>query len=96
MILDPHGRLHRALAANAARFGLALRLLDSAERPWSSATFNGWRLTITFRIDGGDPAAWLAALPEEELPVHARLVADLAVVRADDANATLEVLLLEA
>lgn len=93
---DPHAPLLRTLAADAARHGLSMTLRDLAERPWSSATFTGCRLTIAIGIEGGDHAGWLAMLPEADLPVAGRLVADLAVVAADAAGATLEVLLLEA
>lgn len=87
----------RALAASALPYGLTLALHDAAERPWSSATFTGARLTLTLGIAGAgaDPAAWLATLPEADLPVPGRLVADLIVVTATPATATLEVLLLE-
>ena len=96
MIVDPYGRLHRALAVSAARYGLTLRLLGTTERPWFSATFAGSRLTVALGIDGGDPAAWLATLPEEELSMPGRLVADLAVTGRSADDAMLEVLLLEA
>lgn len=86
----------RALAASALPCGLTLALDDAAERPWSSATFTGARLTLRLAIAGADPAAWLAALPDADLPVPGRLVADLIVVAATPATATLEVLLLEA
>ncbi len=85
----------RALAADAWPHGVTLALCDAVERPWSSATFTGAWLDLVLAIDGADPAAWLAALPEAELPVPGRLVADLAVVTATATTATLEVLLLE-
>jgi len=85
----------RALVASARPYGVAPALGDVDERPWSSATFTGSRLTISLDLAGADPAAWLAALPEEDLPVPGRLVADLAVVAATATTATLEVLLLE-
>jgi hypothetical protein len=92
---DPQHRLHRALAASAACHGLTLHPVTAHERPWSSATFTGWRLTLDLAIAGGDPGDWLAALPEEDLPVPGRLVADLAVTHVAAARATLAVLLLE-
>ncbi len=91
----PHCRLHRALAASAACHGLTFHPLGLHERPWSSATFTGVRLTIDLAIAGGDAAAWLDALPEEDLPVPAAIVADLIVTRRRGDRATLEVLLLE-
>lgn len=92
---DPYARLIRALADSAARHGVTIQRRDLHERPWSSATFTGHRLTILVTVAGAAAAAWLAALPEEDLPVPGRLVADLAV--CDQGEATLlEVLLLEA
>ena len=92
---DGQARLHRALAASAACHGLTVHPVTVHERPWSSATFTGWRLTLDVAIAGGDPGDWLAALPEEDLPVPGRLVADLVVTHAAGARATLAVLLLE-
>jgi hypothetical protein len=92
---DPQHRLHRALVASAACHGLTVRMRTTHERPWSSATFTGCRLTLDLVIAGSDPAHWLAALPEEDLPVPGRLVADLVVTHASAARATLAVLLLE-
>ena len=49
-------------------------------RDWSSATFGGERHVIRLTLADDDrAAAWLAALPEAELRVFGRLVADLAV-----------------
>ncbi|MEH3159352.1 MAG: hypothetical protein PGN08_10765 [Sphingomonas taxi] len=92
---DPHARLIRALADSAARHGVTIRRRELHERPWSSATFTGHRLTILVTVAGAASAAWLAALPEEDLPVPGRIVADLAVRDHGDAT-LLEVLLLEA
>ncbi|MCP3733909.1 hypothetical protein M9979_03325 [Sphingomonas sp. RP10(2022)] len=95
MTRSPAARLLRALDASARGHGLTLCLIESQERAWSSATFTGQHLTLAVAIAGGDSAAWLNALPEEDLPVPGRLVADLVVRTHDDAT-TLEVLLLEA
>jgi hypothetical protein len=92
---DPQRRLHRALVASAACHGLTLHPVTVRERPWSSATFTGWRLTLDLAIGGGDPGDWLAALPEEDMPVPGRLVADLVVTHAAATRAALAVLLLE-
>ena len=91
---DPQRRLLRALAADADRCGVAIRMIAAHERPWSSATFVGCRLTIDLAI-AGESCDWLAALPEADLPLPGRIVADLVVVRARGDTATLEVLLLE-
>jgi len=92
---DPQQRLYRALAASADCHGLTLRTLATHERPWASATFTGCRLTLDLAIAGGDPGDWLASLPEEDLPIPGRLVADLVVTRVGADRATLSVLLLE-
>lgn len=93
---DPHATLIRSLADSARACGLTIQPGDIAERPWSSATFTGCRLTIVLAVTGGDPAAWLATLPEMDFTLPRRLVADLVVIAADAIGATLEVLLLEA
>jgi len=92
----PHHRIDRTLTASAAMHGIALHVRDIRERAWASATFVGARLTIALAITGADPAAWLAALPGQDLPVPGYLVADLVVIDATDVSATLELLLLEA
>jgi len=89
-------RLLRALSLSAARRGVTITLLAAAERPWSSATFTGGRWTLTLRLSGADVAAWLAILPEEDLPLPGQIVADMVVLATEDGTATLEVLLLEA
>ena len=68
--------LLRALAAT----GPAFTLTEAESRDWSSATFTGERHRL--RIELADDAAtsrWLAGLPEAELTVRGRLVADVAV-----------------
>jgi hypothetical protein len=92
---DPHAPLCHALVANARTFHLSLDIAITHERPWSSATFTGCRLTLTLTIGGGDPSSWLASLPEADFALPRRLVADLAVTTATATAATLEVLLLE-
>lgn len=92
---DPQRRLFRALVADADGRGVAIRMTAVRERPWSSATFVGCRLTIELAIAGGDVRGWLAALPDADLPLPGRFVADLVVARATDATAMLEVLVLE-
>lgn len=89
---DPHARLLKTLARSAQAHGLAATFGDLSERPWSSATFTGYRLTMTVLTDG-DPADWFAALPEEELSAPGRLVADVAV-RHDADTVWLDLLVL--
>lgn len=93
---DPGTRLLRALAADARRYGLTLRHVGDDAMPWASATFVGVRLSMQLVATGGDPAAWLGALPEADLPVPGYLVADCVVARAEPPAVTLDVLLLEA
>lgn len=93
---NPAARLLRALAADARGYGLTLRPVSDDTIPWASATFVGVRLSVHLAVTGGDPAAWLAALPEADLPVPGHLVADCVVARADPSAVALDVLLLEA
>lgn len=75
---DPHARLLKALAHSAQNYGVGVTFSDLSETPWSSATFTGYRLTMTLATTG-NTAAWFAALPEEELSAPGRLVADIAL-----------------
>ncbi len=71
--------LVRALAAS----GPAFTLVEVESRDWSSATFTGERHRVHVGMtDDAATTAWLAALPELELTVRGRLVADLAVTEA--------------
>ncbi len=68
--------LLRALSAT----GPALTLTEAESRDWSSATFTGERHRLRIELaDDATSAAWLAALPDVELAVRGRLVADVAV-----------------
>lgn len=96
MTRNLEGRMLRALCLSAARSDVTIALRASAERPWSSATFSGGRWTMTLEVAGANGAAWLAILPEEDLPVPGHLVADLIVATTGDGMATVEMLLLEA
>ena len=71
--------LLRALAAT----GPAFALTAAESRDWSSATFTGERHRLRIEL-ADDPAttAWLDALPEAELTVRGRLVADMTVTEA--------------
>lgn len=77
-----------------------MAVIEADQSPWASATFSGarHRLTVT-AADTPHAAAWLAALPEIELPIAGHLVADLhvaAVTRAEGAlRAVLDVLTVE-
>ena len=85
--------LLRALAATGPAFTLA----DAESRDWSSATFTGERHRVRIELaDDTATAAWLAALPDAELAMRGRLVADLAVTDAHSVggriNAVIEAL----
>lgn len=86
--------LDRALVASAASAGLAACVLDHRSVAWSSATFVGERHSLTMSI-AGEPAAWLAVLPEAEFALRGHLVVDLHVAGVDtDGIVSLEVLTL--
>ncbi len=88
---DPVRQLLRALAEAAPRF----RFEHRGTRPWSSATFEGARHTLTATADdAGALAAWLAELPELALPLRGHYLADVAAV-ATGGTAMLELLVLE-
>ncbi|MDO7843351.1 hypothetical protein [Sphingomonas immobilis] len=88
--------LERAIVAHAARNGVAITVTEAAWDRWASATFAGARHALTLQARPGDALdAWLAALPEAELPVRRTLVADLtiaAVRRGDPVSVAIEVL----
>lgn len=85
--------LARALVADAARYGLALVVRDWRAHPWASATFVGARHVATLAVTG-DAAAWLARLPEADVPLRGHLVADLVVRAGADGPVMLEALTL--
>lgn len=92
--------LDRALRADAARAGLALDIAEAVATRWASATFTGVRHALTLTIDTADAAdAWLAALPDADLPLRGHLVADAAVMRSERSGrqirAAIEVLTVE-
>lgn len=79
--LDADALLRRALERSAAAAGLALGIERSESTRWASATFVGARHELTATLaDHTGADAWLAALPEAELPLRGHLLADLQVV----------------
>jgi len=96
-------RIGSGLAPRVVRSVLALagrsaQLIDHRERPWASVTFSGARHTVVLRYTGweacDDGEALIAALPDHEFTVPGALVADVTVVRTDEAvlpQRTLEV-----
>lgn len=82
-----HGdRLARALTADAAHVGCRITLSVLTFAPWSSGLFDG--STVTLRLTAPtSPAlsAWLADLPERDVPMGRDIVADIAVAPMDGA-----------
>lgn len=86
--------LRRAIERDAADGGCTLEATVLLTTRWASATFVGARHRLTLR-GYADSAfeAWLARLPEVDLPIRRHLVADvtmLSVLRRDGV-ATVEV-----
>jgi len=89
-------RFGRAVLTHATVAGVSAVLLDARARPWVSATFVGERYRLVLALPDHEAAAtWLASLPEAEMTVPNRIVADL-TVRRDGAEAVVEALLLDA
>ena len=92
MSADPARSLLRALRRCAAAAACRIELSHEATTPWSSATFVGAQHRVTVR--GADLHAWLAELPEAELPMSGCFVASCDVA-AVEGGAVLTVLVLE-
>jgi len=76
--LDATTLLTRLLAARAAAANVTWVVRDWRTRPWASATFVGERHEALVEV-AGNATAFIASLPEADLPVRGHLVADLAV-----------------
>ncbi len=89
--------LARMLRASAANHGVALTVVLTRSRDWSSALFSGERLTFELRNDGDEEAfdAWLAALPEAEFPLRGWFVADADMTERRAGAALVDFLLIE-
>jgi hypothetical protein len=84
---DPGTALVRAIEANARRAGCPVRLSASDWTRWASATFTGARHDVKLEADeSGALDAWLAELPEVDLPIRGHLVADIIVTSVRRAN----------
>lgn len=72
--------LVRALGKSAEEAGCPLFPVQSDWTRWASATFTGARHVLVLAAAPG-PAldAWLAELPERDLPMRGHLLADIAV-----------------
>ncbi len=92
------GLAPRVVRSVLALAGRSAQLIDHRERPWASVTFSGARHTVILRYAGweacDDGEALIAALPDHEFTVPGAVVADVTVVRTDEAvlpQRTLEV-----
>lgn len=89
---DVGARLERALIASAVAQGCTAALVDAAWVPWASVTFTGARHRLMLDLaESPAAAAWLAALPELDLPLNGHLVADLVVATAEANDGQLHV-----
>lgn len=88
---DPARLLLRALRRSALAAGCDVTLSHEAETPWASATFVGAQHRIL--VGGESLTAWLATLPETELPISGHFVASCAVEQGEN-SATLTLLVL--
>lgn len=70
----------RALHRSATAAGIAAAVSVETERDWASALFEGLRVTLRVVADDGPMEAWLAALPEAELPLDGYFIASAEVV----------------
>lgn len=94
---DPVVVAWAALFRSAAAAGCAIRLVEGDAAPWWSATFAGGAVWLTIALDpGGDADRWLAALPDAELPIAGRFVADCLVEPGAPGTATVSLLILDA
>lgn len=85
--LDADALLRRALEQSADAAGMVLTIVRSASTRWASATFVGARHELAADLSpAADAEAWLAALPELDLPLRGHLLADLKVARISRAE----------
>lgn len=81
---DRGQRLACALTRDAASAGCVVTLSVASVEPWSSATFSGSVITLMLTAPPTAAlSAWLAALPERDVPLGRDIVADLAVEPVD-------------
>ncbi len=77
---DRGQRLACALTRDAGHAGCVVTLAVASVEPWSSATFSGSVITLMLTAPPTAAlSAWLAALPERDVPLGRDIVADLAV-----------------
>jgi hypothetical protein len=96
MVSDAERNLLRLIRTSAAAAALSLDAAVTKRRDWASALFVGARLTIELAAEeAASFDAWLAALPETELPMRRRFVADADIVERRDGAAIVEFLVVE-
>ncbi len=91
-----NARPHRPLAQALIGAVAALRIDESREEPWASATFEGARHIFSGWAPNGSEAA-LRRLAEHSFAIRGHLVADLSVdvsARANGLSVTIEALTL--
>jgi hypothetical protein len=80
-------RLVRALARSAAEHGCAAEVSLLAEHGWASATFAGSRFEVKVALAMGKVAeAWIATLPEVDLPMPRQFARSVRVVAREEAK----------
>lgn len=86
---DPTGRLVRALRTTATASGCAVSLEPILATAWESATYSGTRHTLA-AVAPASPHlfAWLAALPEIDLPMPGQFAAGICVSERIDRDGT--------
>jgi hypothetical protein len=92
---DPVATAWAALSRSAATAGCVVSLIEGDAAPWWSATFAGDAVWLTIAA-GPDAARWLAALPDAELSIADRLVADCLVEQDARGRTTVSLLILDA
>ncbi len=80
-------RLVRALAASAEVHRCAAEVALVAEHDWASATFVGCRFEVAVTLPTGAAAeAWIAELPEVDLPMPRQFARSVRVVARGDCD----------
>lgn len=80
-------RLVRALARSADEHGCAAEVALLAEHGWASATFAGSRFELAVSLPVGMAAeAWIAALPEVDLPMPRQFARSVRVMAREEAE----------
>lgn len=69
----------RAVHRSATAAGIPAAVSVEGERDWTSALFEGARVTVRVIADEGPFDAWLATLPEAELPLTGYFIASAEV-----------------